>query len=50
MKTKKLFIAMALPALLAACSQDEFVNENKFAEVPQLADGFKLNAEKVMAN
>lgn len=48
MKTKKLFIAMALPALLAACSQDEFVNENKFAEVPQLADGFKLNAEKVM--
>lgn len=48
MKTRKLFIAMALPALLAACSQDEFVNENKFAEVPQLADGFKLNAEKVM--
>lgn len=48
MKTRNLFIAMALPTLFAACSQDEFVNENKFTEVPQLAADFKLNAEKVM--
>lgn len=46
MKTKHLFIAMALPALFAACSQDEFVNENKFNDVPKLAADFKLTAEK----
>ena len=48
MKTRHLFVAMALPALFAACSQDEFVNENKFEGTPQLAAGFKLTAEKVM--
>lgn len=48
MKTRHLFVAMALPALFAACSQDEFVNENKFEGTPQLAADFKLTAEKVM--
>ena len=50
MRTKHLFLALALPAVFAACSNEEFVNDNAApvkGDLVELGEGFALTGQGI---